>query len=119
MMEDQSKDLMTFVCLFEKFRFRRMSFRLCNAPAIFQLLMEKVLATCRDFSAVYIDDVLVFSKSWSEHLVHVKRVLFTLKEAGLTAKPSKCQWGRSHLDYLGHRVGWESCCAFTSGYSHG
>ena len=79
-----------------------MPFGLHNVPAIFQLLMKKVLATCRDFSAVYIDDVLIFSKSWSEHLAHVQGVLLALREAGLTAKPAKCQWG---LDYLGHRVG--------------
>ena len=64
--------------------------------------MEKVLAACRFYSAVYIDDILVFSRSWLEHLAYIKQVLEALRQAGLTAKPTKCQ---CHLDYLGHRVG--------------
>ena len=67
--------------------------------------MEKVLVSCSEFSAVYIDDILIFSSSWSEHLVHVRKVLTALRQAGLTAKPSKCEWGIGHFDYLGHRVG--------------
>ena len=82
-----------------------MPFGLKNAPAVFQALMEKVLVECKEFSAVYIDDILIFSKSWEEHLCHIEQVLLALKTAGLTAKPQKCEWGRSYLDYLGHRVG--------------
>ena len=104
-MSDASKDLTTFVCPFGKYRFCQMPFGLKNTPAVFQLLMEKVLVSCSEFSAVYIDDILIFSSSWSEHLVHVREVLTALRQAGLTAKPSKCEWGKSHLDYLGHRVG--------------
>ncbi len=60
---------------------------------------EKVLAGV-EYCAVYnIDDVLVLS-SWNEHYRHVKQVLLALKKAGLMAKPSKCGWGKSHLDYL-------------------
>jgi len=93
-MDEDSKNFTTFVCPFGKFRFRCMPFGLKNAPAVFQILMERVLAECRNFLAVYIDDILIFSSSWAEDL-----------DAGLTAKPSKCQWGRSHLDYLEYRVG--------------
>ena len=67
--------------------------------------MEKGLGNCRSFSAVYIDDVLVFSNSWEEHLVHAGRVMEVLREAGLTVKPFKCQWGKRYLDFLGHRIG--------------
>ena len=81
-----------------------MPFGLKNTPAVFQALMEKVLGNCRYFSAVYIDDVLVFSNSWEEHLVHVGRVMQALRVAGLTVKPSKCQWGKRYLDFLGHRI---------------
>ena len=105
LMSDASKDLTTFVCPFGKYRLRQMPFELKNAPAVFQLLMEKVLVSCNEFSAVYIDDILIFSSSWSEHLIHVRKVLTALREAGLTAKPSKYEWGRSHLDYLDHRPG--------------
>ncbi len=67
--------------------------------------MELVLKNCSSFASVYIDDVLVYSKDWEEHLQHLRLVLEALRKSGLTAKPSKCQWGRRHLDYLGHRVG--------------
>ena len=104
-MAEKCKDFTTFVCPFGKFKFRRMPFGLKNAPAVFQILMEKVLATCREFSAVYIDDILIFSNSWVDHLDYVHKVLMALRLAGLTAKPSKCEWGRQYLDYLGRRVG--------------
>ena len=54
---------------------------------------------------MYIDDVFIFSNSWEEHLVHVRRVMEALSEAGLTVKPSKCQWGKIYLDFLGHQIG--------------
>ena len=82
-----------------------MPFGLKNALAVFQALMEKVLSSCKDFSAVYIDDILIFSNSWSEHLCHVRKVLHALRQAGITAKPEKRQWSRSYIDYLGHRIG--------------
>ncbi len=104
-MAGESCDLTTFVSPWGKYRFKRMPFGLKNAPAMFQSLMETVLKECLVFASVYIDDVLIYSSSWSEHLQHIEQVLVALKEAGLTAKPGKCQWGRCHLDYLGHRVG--------------
>ena len=88
-MEDKSRELTTFVSFYGKYQFRRMPFGLKNAPATFQVLMERVLDQCRMFSAAYIDDVLAFSNSWAEHLEHVKCVLHALREAGLTAKPTK------------------------------
>ena len=64
--------------------------------------MEKVLRECAEFSSIYIDDVLVYSDSWEDHLKHVKAVLQAFKQAGLTAKPSKC---KQYLEFLSHRVG--------------
>ncbi len=104
-MDDNSRDLTTFISPWGKFRFNRMPFGLRNAPATFQALMELVLKDCSSFASVYIDDVLVYSKDWAEHLQHLRLVLEALRKSGLTAKPSKCQWGCRHLDYLGHRVG--------------
>ena len=69
LMSEESKDLTTFVCPIGKFCFRHMPFGLKNAPAVFQLLMEKALVSCKDFSAVYIDDIIIFSSCWDEHNV--------------------------------------------------
>ena len=50
------------------------------------------------------DDLVIFSNSWEEHRRHVREVLQTLREAGLTANPSKCQWGGEQLEFLGYVV---------------
>ena len=81
-----------------------MPFGLKNALAIFQHCMELVLSPCADFCCCYIDDVVIFSRSWEEHMVHVRNVLQCLQEAGITAKPSKCAFGFESLVYLGHLI---------------
>ena len=57
-----------------------------------------------DFVAVYIDDVLVFSPTLTEHLTHLQAVIKRISEAGLKLKPSKCRFVRSEVEYLGHLV---------------
>lgn len=104
-MAEQSKDITTFVSPFGRWRFIRMPFGLKNAPATFQRAMEKVLAPCEGFASCYIDDVLVYSKDWDEHLLHLENVFKELQRHGLTVKPGKCQFGMAHLEYLGHVVG--------------
>ena len=57
-----------------------------------------------DFVSVYIDDVLVFSRTWEEHLQHVRAVLGRLQEAKLKLKAVKCRFGRAEVEYLGHII---------------
>ena len=95
----------TFVCFAGKFSFTRMPFGLANAPAIFQRVMESVLEGCYGFSAPYIDDVLVFSTCVMDHVSHLEEVVQALGKAGLTIKKSKCIFGRTSVEYLGHRIG--------------
>ena len=99
------KEKTTFVSHCGKFQYCRMPFGLRNVRAVFQQTMEKALEGCREFSRPYIDDIVVYSKCWSDHLVHVDRVLETRGRAGLTANPLKCEWGGRKLVYLGHLVG--------------
>ncbi len=103
--EEEDRDKTCFICPFGKFRFVRMPFGLTNAPAVFQRLMEGVLVDCEDFSKVYIDDILVVSKSWEEHLGHLRKLLEVLRQAGLTCRRGKCSFGRRRLEFLGHQVG--------------
>ncbi len=56
------------------------------------------------FVHVYCDDILIFSKTREEHLVHVRMVLETLRHHKLYAKASKCQFGRSSVGFLGHVI---------------
>ncbi len=63
--------------------------------------MDCVLAGMSSHAVPYIDDILVFSKDWTSHLNHVEQVLKRLSEANLTAKPSKCEWGKRLCQLFG------------------
>ena len=74
-----------------------------------QRLMQTVLMGLnpvggQQFVSVYIDDVLVFSQTLEEHLEHLRFVIQQLQNAGLKLKPSKCQFVRSEVEYLGHVI---------------
>ena len=91
------------------FEYRVMPFGLTNAPSVFQRLMQRVLMGLNptdgpEFVSVYIDDVLVFSRTLEDHLVHLRKVIERLEEAGLKLKPSKCQFIRKEVQYLGHLI---------------
>ena len=66
--------------------------------------MDKVLCPVQDCTVTYIDDI-IYSSTWEEHLIHLRRVLEELRRAGLTANPYKCRIARSMVDYLGFLVG--------------
>ena len=66
-----------------------MPFGLKNAPATFQRAMDQTLAGQASFSSTYIDDVLIYSINWEDHVRHIVAVLGALREEGLTANPSK------------------------------
>ena len=100
---DQSKT--AFATPFGLYQFKRMPFGLQGAPATFQRLMDAVLKELRSFASAYLDDIIVFSCTWKEHLQHLDAVMTRLREAGLTIKPKKCQLGMKECSYLGHVVG--------------
>ena len=83
------------------FQFRVMPFGLSGAPASFQRMIDGL----QDYSAAYLDDLVVFSSTWEDHLRQVREILQCLRQAGLTAKPGKCQFGMETCTYLGHIVG--------------
>ena len=66
--------------------------------------MSQVLTSLNHFAFTYIDDVLIFSKSWEEHLEHLNIVFSRFKSAGLKIKLSKHQFFKTHLHYLGHKI---------------
>ena len=81
-----------------------MPFGVTNAPAVFQRLMGLNPSEGNDFVVVYIDDVLVFSRTLTEHLEHLRLVINCLQQAGLKLKPTKCHFAREEIEYLGHLV---------------
>lgn len=87
------------------YEWRVMPFGLTNAPATFQALMNDVLRPFLDsFVIVYLDDILIFSKTPEEHLEHVNKVLTALKKARLFAGLDKCAFAMKEVTFLGHIV---------------
>ena len=82
-----------------------MPFGLCNAPATFQRLMDVVLGRLKSTIAlVYLDDIVVFSKDFDEHISNLAQVFQALRQAGLKLKPTKCNFGENELLFLGHVI---------------
>ena len=67
--------------------------------------MNEVLKECQEFVKAYIDNIVIFSTTWEEHLDHLDRVFRCLQKAGLPLKESKCQFGLSHVYSLGYLIG--------------
>ena len=87
------------------YEFLRMPFGLCNAPATFQRLMQNTLGELNlTYALIYLDDVIIFSKTEEEHLIRLRAVLERFQENGLKLKPSKCQFFCTEITYLGHQV---------------
>ena len=87
------------------YQFTVMPFGLQGAPATFQRLMDELIRGMTSYSASYIDDLVIYSDSWDDHLAHLHAILKRIQGANLTAKVRKCQFGMRYCVYLGHRVG--------------
>ena len=103
--DNQSRDFTTFLSPKGKYRFVRMPFGLKNAPSHFQRTMDKVLEPVADCASVYIDDIIIFSNSWRDHIAHLSHVFDYIRQAGLTAKAAKCSFGKTKIEHLGHIIG--------------
>ncbi|GJV82265.1 putative reverse transcriptase domain-containing protein [Tanacetum coccineum] len=87
------------------YEFQVMPFGLTNAPAVFMDLMNRVCKPYLDrFVIVFIDDILIYSKSRKEHEGHLKLILRLLKKEELYAKFSKCEFWLSKVQFLGHVI---------------
>src|SRR6266498_2673664 len=82
-----------------------MPFGLCNAPATFQRLMNQVLRKYLEkFVLVYLDDIIIYSKTFEEHKEHVRLVFEALRAASLMMKPKKCKFAQKELRFLRHII---------------
>ena len=85
------------------YKFTRMPFGLCNAPATFQCLMQNTLGELNlAYCVIYLDDVIVFGRTEEEHLEHLRVVFERFREFNLKLKPSKCSFFQSEIIYLAH-----------------
>eukprot|EP00731_Ephydatia_muelleri_P009263 Em0004g1601a len=104
-MADLDKEKTAFSTQGGHYEFNVMPFGLTNAPATFQRLMECVLAGLTyEQCLIYIDDIIVFSATFPQHLERLQTVLEHLAAAGLRLKPSKCHFAQNQICYLGHIV---------------
>ena len=87
------------------YEFNVMPFGLTNAPATFQRLMQCVLAGISgDICFAYLDDIIIFSATFEQHLLRLDAVLQRLRSANLKLKPTKCHFAKSKVQYLGHVI---------------
>ena len=102
---ESDKAKTAFTSEFGHYEFNRLPFGLCNAPATFQRVMNEVLRSTQFKSTmVYLDDIIVFSKTMGQHLKDIQQVFTLLRRANLKLKMKKCAFCRSEVEYLGHIV---------------
>ena len=103
--DDQSKPKTAFTAHNGLFEFRKMSFGLANAPSTFQCLMHAVFHGLQyDICLVYLDDIIIFLRTFDDHLQHLNDVFSRLSNANIRLKPTKCSFACSEVEYLGHVV---------------
>lgn len=100
-----AKEKTAFITHQGLYEFTVLPFGLCNSPSTFQRLMEHVLRglnwqTC----LIYIDDIIIYSRNFDEHLRHLEDVFLRLRKANIRFKPSKCFFAQDNVEYLGHIV---------------
>jgi len=76
-----------------------------ECPCFVSRLVSKLLLGLDACCAAYLDDIIIFSDTWEEHLSHLRTVLSRVRAANLTLSPSKCCFAVAEVDYLGHNVG--------------
>ena len=100
----ESRAKSAFVVPMGKWEFKRTPFGLSQAPAYFQLLIDKVLMGCSSFAMGYLDDIIIFSNNELEHLKHLEEIFTRLERFGLKMKREKCDFFKKQIQYLGHLI---------------
>ena len=108
------------------FEFKVMGFGLTNAPATFSSMMSRVLQPfLRKSVVVFLDDILIYSRTWNDHLRHISEGLGALRCHELFCKPSKCEFAASSMNFLGHCITGSTlapdevvrCCGMACSYN--
>ena len=102
-LEEKDREKTAFSIPHGKFEFKVMTFGLKNAGATYQRMMDIILSGLPpDRVLAYLDDIVIFSRSWDEHKQDVERVLDKLEAAGISLRPEKCVFGSHEVNYLGY-----------------
>ena len=101
---ERAREVSAFITPKGLYAYKVMSFGLRNAPATFQRLMNQVTAHLEG-CAVYLDDVVLSSDTWTSHLDRIRQLFTRLAQANLTVNLAKCEFARATVTYLGKVVG--------------
>ena len=101
---EEDKEKTAFITPFGLFQFNVLPMGLKNSPPTFQKVMSNTLQFCRHFALVYLDDIVVFSKTYEDHMFHLAQVFSAIHDRNFVLNPPKCELLVSQIDYLGHTV---------------
>ena len=105
---EESRPYTAFTTAQEHYQFKRLSFGLKNSGMAFQRVMQQILAPVLNQNiVVYIDDILIMSETFEEHILLVEKVLTLLRKSGIKVKVSKCEMFKSETNFLGHVISSE------------
>jgi hypothetical protein len=103
--DEQSKEKTAFIVESNVYEWNRLAFGLTNAPGTFQRTMNNILQpVIEKICLVYLDDIIVFSKSAEEHVENLKTIFDLLEKANFRLKLEKCKFMQSSVDYLGQVI---------------
>ena len=102
-MEEEDISKTAFITEKGHYEFRRMPFGLVNSSATLVRILREVLDGM-DCTESYMDDIVIFTQNWDEHLEEIGELCDRLARAGFTVKPSKCEFGTKNMEFLGHTI---------------
>ena len=102
-LKEEAKKKTAFVTANGKYQWNVVPFGLATTVSTFQYLMSTVLTGLNNFAFMYLDNILVFSETYNDHLHHLNVVFEEFQKASLKIQLSKCQFFKTHLHYLGHK----------------
>ena len=102
-LSERSQELCSFVCSKGQFSFLRAPYGLCALPLVFARLIDEVLRdTKHKYTQSFLDDILIYSSTFEEHVLHIQDVLKRLRKAGLTVEPRKTHIARKEIVFIGY-----------------
>ena len=103
-LDTSSRKYFGFVAPSGIYRYKTLPMGFVNSMALFTRLMDMAMLGMGDMVSVYVDDVIVFSKTWEDHLKHLELVFGKLEDAGLKVNLAKCTFAKNEVPFLGHMV---------------
>ena len=104
-LDQESKDITTFVTSKNNWKFKRLPFGLKSSPILFQLAMSEIFRACLNKHAlIYIDDVITVSSDFDSHIKNLTEIFEILRSTNLKLNPEKCEFMKAQITYLGYLV---------------